>query len=117
MPIFRYVTHEDIQQAKLKRRRRRHRTTPETTNPETTTSSRKQSVESRYNGSDGGSSTSQSRSLNGGSLTSHGCGINTRGIDTSLLYDPLELNHRHRGRSVCSYDRFGACRIKTITIL
>ena len=108
---FRYVTHEDIQQARLRRRRIK----TGTSNAETIRSPNKHSNESVCNASEVGSSTSHSRSRPGSRRSSMGGGF---GIDTRLLYDPLELSYLNRGGgSVGSFERFRVCRINTIAII
>ena len=108
---FRYVTHDDIQQARLKRRRRR-KTAP--SNPETLRSSNNVSNDSLWNPSEAGSSTSHDKTLPAGCKASFRCAAAAFGINTSLLYDTFELSHINRRGSICSFDRFRVYRIKII---
>ena len=93
---YRYVTHEDIQRARLIRRRRQ----TAQSNPETLRSSHNKSNDS-CNVSEIGSYTSQDRGENKRpSLKLAAAAFS--GIDTSLLYDPvLDQSYISGGESVC----------------
>ena len=108
--IFRYVTHEDIQEAKLRRRRRR-KTAP--SKAETLCSSTNKSNDSLCNASEVETPTSQDRNPNEAALKR---AVAAFGINTRLLYDPLELRCNNGSGSICSYERFRVGWIKTTNI-
>ena len=104
----RYVTLEDIQQARLIRRRRQ----TAQSNPETTRSSNNRSNDScntSCNVSEIGSCTSQERTENKRVQLKLAASAFSR-IDTSLLYDPVLDQSYNGGESFCRYlERFRVC--------
>ena len=105
MFLPRYVTLEDIQQARLIRRRRQ----TAQSNPETVRSSHNRSNDScntSCNVSEIGSCTSQERTENKRVQLKLAASAFSR-IDTSLLYDPVLDQSYNGGESVCRYlERF-----------
>ena len=106
--MYSYVTHEDIQQARLIRRRRQ----TAQSNPETVRSSNNRSNDScntSCNVSEIGSYTSQDRNETK-RVPLKLAAAAFSGIDTSLLYDPiLDQSYISGGESICRYpERFCA---------